>query len=250
MPRWLFNSGPAIAVTGGLAMRKLSLAYQEQPVPKLTLFSSPRACSLACHIALEESGLEFDLALTKVRQGEHQTPEYLRVNPWGKIPALRIDDEVLTEAQAILSYIGDSAAPEVTLIPQNDALQRARAHEWMNFLTSTVHIAFRPLFKPQYLISDAALYPKLHEIGIPNLRRTLLEVDRRLEAKEWALGDNFSVCDPYLLVFYIWSQREDIIGHIAEMPNWRAHAERVFARPATWKCLNREGVTTENISYA
>ncbi len=219
-------------------------------MPQLTLFSSPRACSLACHIALEESGLEFDLAATKIRQREHQTAEYLRVNPWGKIPALQIDDEVLTEAQAILSYIGDSAAPRVTLIPQNDALQRARAHEWMNFLASTVHIAYRPLFKPHYLIGDIALYPKLQEMGIPNLRRTLQEVDRRLEGKTWALGESYSVCDPYLLVFYIWSQREDIVEHVADMPNWRAHAERIFAREATWKCLHREGVNAENITYA
>jgi glutathione S-transferase len=219
-------------------------------VPELTLFSSPRACSLACHIALEESGLPFTVNVTKIREGQHQTAAFLRVNPWGKIPALKIDDEVLTESHAILSYIGDNAPTEMDLIPQNDPLQRARAHEWMNFLSSTVHIAFRPLFKPQYLIGDTALYPMLHEVGIPNLRRTLLEVNHRLEGKTWALGDTYSVCDPYLLVFYIWSQREDIIGHVADMPNWRAQAERVYAREATWTCLNREGVTPENIREA
>jgi glutathione S-transferase len=219
-------------------------------MPELTLFSSPRACSLACHIALEESGLPFKVNVTRIREGQHQTAAYLRVNPWGKIPALKIDDEVLTESHAILSYIGDNAPTEMDLIPQNDPLQRARAHEWMNFLSSSVHIAFRPLFKPQYLIGDLALYPMLHEVGIPNLRRTLLEVDHRLKGKTWALGDNYSVCDPYLLVFYIWSQREDIIEHVADMPNWGALVERIYAREATWTCLNREGVTAENIRDA
>ena len=217
-------------------------------MPKLTLFASPRACSLACHIALEESGLDYHLQLVKVREGQHQTEEYLRVNPWGKIPALQIDDEVLTEAQAILSYIGDTAP--VDLLPRDNALARARAHEWMNFLTSTVHIAFRPLFKPQFLISDPALYPQLHEVGIPNLRKTLLEVDRRLAGKTWALGDKYSVVDPYLLVFRIWSQREDILPHVADMPNWKAHADRIFARKSTWKCLNREEITPDNIADA
>ena len=215
-------------------------------MPKLTLFTSPRACSGACHIALEESGLDYDIELVKIREGRHQTEEYLRINPWGKIPALRIDDEVLTEAQAILSYIGDSSANN--LLPQNDALARARAHEWMNFLTATVHIAFRPLFKPQYLIGDESLYPKLREVGIPNLKNTLLEVDRRLENRDWALGDSYSVVDPYLLVFWIWSQRDDVVPHVADMPNWRAHAERMFNRPATWRFLNIEGVTKDNIS--
>jgi glutathione S-transferase len=215
-------------------------------LPKLTLFTSPRACSGACHIALEESGLDYDIELVKIREGQHLTEEYLRINPWGKIPALRIDDEVLTEAQAILSYIGDTSANN--LLPRNDALARARAHEWMNFLTATVHIAFRPLFKPQYLIGDESLYPKLREVGIPNLKNTLLEVDRRLENRDWALGDSYSVVDPYLLVFWIWSQRDDVVPHVADMPNWRAHAERIFNRPATWRCLNIEGVTKNNIS--
>ena len=215
-------------------------------MPKLTLFTSPRACSGACHIALEESGLDYDIELVKIREGRHLTEEYLRINPWGKIPALRIDDEVLTEAQAILSYIGDTSANN--LLPRNDALARARAHEWMNFLTATVHIAFRPLFKPQYLIGDESLYPKLRDVGIPNLKNTLLEVDRRLENRDWALGDSYSVVDPYLLVFWIWSQRDDVVPHVADMPNWRAHAERMFNRPATWRCLNIEGVTKDNIS--
>ncbi|MEM7503414.1 MAG: glutathione S-transferase N-terminal domain-containing protein [Pseudomonadota bacterium] len=211
---------------------------------ELTLYTSPRACSLACHIALEESGLEFESKLVRIRQGEHKTDEYLSVNPWGKIPALQIDGEVLTETHAILSYVAD--ASEAMRLPE-DALARARAHEWMNFLSSTVHIAFRPLFRPNYLLADRALHPRLLELGVPNLRSTLLEVDRRLAGRRWALGDSFSVCDPYLLVFHVWSQRDDIRPHVAEMPHWMAHRQRIEERPATWRVLGREGVTPENI---
>lgn len=211
---------------------------------ELTLYTSPRACSLACHIALEESGLDFEAKLVRIRRAEHKTDEYLAVNPWGKIPALRVDDEVLTETHAILSYIADTAP--TALLPA-DALGRARAHEWMNFLSSTVHIAFRPLFRPNYLLADEALHPRLLELGVPNLRKTLSEVDRRLAGKRWALGDSYSVCDPYLLVFHIWSQRDDIRPHVADMPNWMAHRQRLEERPATWRVLEREGVTPENI---
>lgn len=217
-------------------------------MPDLTLFTSPRACSLACHIALEESGLPFAAKMVRIRNGEHQLDEYLALNPWGKIPALRIDDEVLTETQAILSYIADTAAPEVELIPRGAPLQRARAHEWMNFLSSFVHLAFRPLFRPGFLVAEASLYPKVREVGIPRLRNTLLEVDRRLGAKTWALGDSFSVVDPYLLVFHIWSQRDDIIPYVADMPNWMAHRKRMDQRVATQTVLAREGITGENIT--
>lgn len=216
-------------------------------MPDLTLFYSPRACSLACHIALEESGLPFTAQPVRIRKGEHKLDDYLAQNPWGKIPALRIDDEVLTETHAILSYIADTAGPDSGLIPSGDPLRRARAHEWMNFLSSTVHIAFRPLFRPNYLIGNPDLYPQLHAVGIPNLHRTLLEVDHRLEGKTWALGDNYSVCDPYLFVFHIWSQREDVVEHVADMPNWMAHRQRIEQRVATQTALAREGITPENI---
>ncbi|MGH8241037.1 MAG: glutathione S-transferase family protein [Steroidobacteraceae bacterium] len=215
--------------------------------PQMTLFYSPRACSLACHIALEESGLPFTAHAVRIRAGEHESADYRRINPWGKIPALRIGDEVLTEAHAILTFIGELAPPELALIPTSDPLQRARAHEWMNFLSSTVHIAFRPLFRPQSLLGAAELHPKLREVGVPTLRKTLSEVDSRLAAKTWALGERYSVCDPYLLVFYIWSQREDVIEYAPDLPNWRALAERMFARPATERALAREGLTRDSL---
>ena len=215
-------------------------------MPELTLYTSPRACSTACHVALEESGLPYTAELVRIRNGEHRREDYLRVNPWGKIPALRVDDRVLTETHAILSYIADAASPNADLIPR-EPMARARAHEWMNFLSSTVHIAFRPLFRPNYLVADEGLHPMLLELGIPNLRKTLIEVDRRLAGRRWALGDDYSVCDPYLLVFHIWSQRDDVRPHVADMLNWRAHRQRIEERPATWAALKREGITEANV---
>lgn len=207
----------------------------------LTLFFSPRACSLACHISLEEAGLPFTAELVRIRAGEHKAAAYKAVNPMGKIPALRIGDEVLTEAHAILTYIA-GAAPEAKLLPPEGTLARARAHEWLNFLSSTVHIAYRPLFRPATLLDDPEMEPRFRAFGAPILRDTLLEVNRRLAGKTWALGDDYSVCDPYLLVFYIWSQREDVVPDMADMPNYRALAERVLARPATQRALAREGL--------
>ena len=212
----------------------------------LKLFFSPRACSLACHIALEESGLAYEATPVRIRMGEHKESTYKKMNPWGKIPTLLAGDKVLTETHAILSYIADTASVE--LIPKNDPLSRARAHEWMNFLSSTVHIAFRPLFRPNLLVDSEELYSELLKVGIPNLKNTLMEVERRLIGKKWALGDVYSVCDAYLFVFHIWSQREDVVEHIGDMPNWMEHRKRMEAREATKIALNAEGVTAENIT--
>jgi glutathione S-transferase len=217
--------------------------------PELTLYYHPRACSLSCHIALEESELPFAAHEINIRAGAHKNDEYLRVNPWGKLPALCIGDQVLTEAHAILTFIADSV-PDKQLMPPAATLERARAHEWLNFLSSTVHIAFRPLFRTAMLAGADGPLEQVKRAGIPILQSTLGEVDRRLADRCWALGDTYSVCDAYLLVFWIWSQREDVVSYAPEMPNWRALSERVYARPATQRALARERLTATALKAA
>ncbi|MEM9208256.1 MAG: glutathione S-transferase N-terminal domain-containing protein, partial [Pseudomonadota bacterium] len=109
-------------------------------MPNLTLYTSPRACSTACHIALEESGLDYDCEIVRIRAGETRSPAYQAIHPLGKVPALKVDDDVLTETTAIMLLIGELAAPKVTLLPDGDAVTRLRAVEWMSFLTSAVHL--------------------------------------------------------------------------------------------------------------
>ncbi len=213
----------------------------------LLLYTSPRACSTACHIALEESGLDYRAELVRIRAQENRAPGYLAVNATGKLPALEVDDEVLTETPAILTLIADRAAPSVSLLADT-ALGRYRALEWMSFLTSSVHLAFRPLFKPQQFTNDPDRYDAIRARGGEHLRAMLLEVERRLEGRDWALGDTYSIVDPYLLVFHIWSQRDDIRPHVAEMPNWAAQRRRIDVRPATWRILEREGITPDNVT--
>jgi glutathione S-transferase len=217
--------------------------------PELTLYYHPRACSLSCHIALEESELPFAAHEINIRAGANKKDEYLRVNPWGKLPALCIGDQVLTEAHAILTFIADSV-PDKQLMPPAATLERARAHEWLNFLSSTVHIAFRPLFRTAMLAGADGPLEQVKRAGIPILQSTLGEVDRRLANRCWALGDTYSVCDAYLLVFWIWSQREDVVSYAPEMPNWRALSERVYARPATQRALARERLTATALKAA
>ena len=69
----------------------------------IVIYTSPRACSTACHIALEESGLDYEYRLVRLRKGENRQPDYLAVNPTGKLPALRVGDSVLTETTADLA---------------------------------------------------------------------------------------------------------------------------------------------------
>src|SRR5271155_4305896 len=83
----------------------------------LMLYYSPGACSMAPHIALEETGAAYTLQLVSIPNGQHQAPGYLSVNPRGKVPALKTDEGVLTENVAILTYIARSF-PHAELLPE------------------------------------------------------------------------------------------------------------------------------------
>jgi len=208
--------------------------------PPLTLYYSPKACSLASHIALEESGLPYDAVSVDIRAGENAKESYLSINPSGAVPALGAGDAVITESQAILTYIAD-LVPETTLIPRPGTRARARAHEWMNWISSSVHVTYRSIFKPQtYAGDDTHASAAVREYAKKKLCNILLEVEARLGSSPYALGAEYSVVDTYLFVFYLWSFDERIQAELPARPRYGAHAARVWSRPAVRTVVARE----------
>jgi glutathione S-transferase len=208
--------------------------------PQLTLYYSPKACSLAPHIALEESGLPYKAVSVDIRAGENTEAQYLKINPSGAVPALRAGDTVITESQAILTYIAD-LVPEAALIPRPGTRARAKAHEWMNWISSSVHVTYRSIFKPQtYAGDDPQAIAAVREHAKTKLKKILLEVETRLGDSSYALGSQFSVADAYLFVFYLWSFDERIQAELPARPRYAAHAARVWDRPAVRRVVARE----------
>src|SRR6478672_8121832 len=106
----------------------------------LKLFHAWGSCSLASLIALEEAGAEFELAVMDTKAGDQRKPEYLTVNPKGRVPALVTDRGILTETPAILAFIAQSF-PKAKLAPLDDAFAFAQAQAFNSYLCSTVHVA-------------------------------------------------------------------------------------------------------------
>lgn len=215
------------------------------------LYHSPGACSMAAHVVLEEIGAPFELELVLSR-GEREgamtaTPEWRAVNPKGRIPALQPVEgsaggaaELLTELPAILLYLGLRHG-EAGLLPREPA-GLARAVEWMNWLSGTVHGgAYGQIWRAQRFSGVEAALPSIRARG----RATVLEHYRYIErllgdGREWALPGGYSVVDPYLLVFFHWGQRIGLA--MGDYPAWSAATARVLARPAVRRVLAREGV--------
>ncbi len=207
---------------------------------KTTLYYSPGACSLAPHILLEETGADYKLIEVNVQQGKAQEEQFLRVNPKGRVPVLFTSNQMLTEVPAICWYIGSGGCGSRTLI-SNDALQQARALEWFNWLSGTLHgIAFGGKWRPQRFVTEQALFSAINARADENLRDGFAYVEQQLIDREWALGNEYSIVDPYLFVFYNWA---NAIGTDVRMlyPHLYAHAMRMLARPAVQRALQQEG---------
>lgn len=203
----------------------------------LTLFYSPGACSMASHIGLEESGAQYELKPVALAKGEQRSPEYLKVNPRGKVPALRLDDgSVLIENTAILIYLA-RRFPDKGLLPKDSAAE-ARCISMMAWLSNTVHPAFTHIFRPERFSDDQNAVPSIKETGKKSFWAALQELDGIVAGKTWMQGEQFTACDPYALVFLGWGARIEL--PVKELKNYTAWKTRMLERPAVRKVLERE----------
>jgi glutathione S-transferase len=202
-------------------------------MPKL--YYAPGACSLASHIGLEESGTKFESQAVSFARNEQKTPEYLKINPRARVPALVIDEGTIVENTAILDYVATKYAPQ--LMPK-DPVQRARAISLMAWLSINVHPSFTHIGRPERFATDPSTYDNLKATGRENFHAAVKEIDGILAGKQWILGDHFSVVDGYALVFYAWGKRIEL--PMAELENYTAWKDRMLARPAVKRVLERE----------
>ncbi len=173
----------------------------------LVFYYSPGSSSLAVHIVLNEIGVPFEGRPVLVATKETRKPEFLAINPEGKVPSLLVNGRLLSEVLAILFYLGEKY-PEAKLLPEN-LEDKAQALSWMSFLASTVHGAR----------ADAA-----------EVRAAFHLAAKRLDNRDWALGD-YSVVDIFLFrLFWRFAARFKFAA--GEFPTLEAHRARMLARAA------------------
>src|SRR5918994_7683764 len=191
----------------------------------LTLYYAPGACSMASHIVLEESGEKYEPKRMDLAKGEQRTEAYLKMNPQGRVPLLRLDNgEYLAENTAILPYLGKRFG----LWP-NDALGEAKALSLIGFFAASVHPAHAHVGRPERYTPDTNAHASIKETGLKTFHGYLKQIDGMLSGREW-LADDYSVLDPYALVFYTWGVRREL--PMAELNNYTAFKDRMKARPA------------------
>ena len=171
----------------------------------MRLYYAPGASSLAPHIVLEEVGARFELSRVDLAAKEQNSAEYLRINKKARVPALAEGEWILTEAPAILRYVA-ARHPAAGLWPW-DPREEARCAEWLNWLSSTIHVAFAHVRRAEHYASDPRAVDDVAATAKRTCRELWRAVDGAIGEGPWAIGGRYSVADPLLLVYWIWVQR-------------------------------------------
>jgi glutathione S-transferase len=189
----------------------------------LKLFWAPGTCALASHIALEEAGAQVETVKLDFTKGDQRKPEYLKVNPKGRVPALVTDRGILTETPAILAWIAQTY-PQAKLAPA-DPFDFAAAQAFNSYLCSTVHVAHAHRMRGYRWVDDPAALEAMKR-KVPQAVGDCFElIERELFRGPWVMGDAYSISDPYLFTLAQWLELDGV--EPARFPKVADHRARM-----------------------
>jgi glutathione S-transferase len=202
----------------------------------LTLYFSPGACSLASHIGLEETGAPYEAKPILLAKQQQKTDTYLKINPRGKVPALDVDGKILVENTAILTYLA-RRFPEKKLMP-TDPVEASRCIATMCWFSSIVHPSYQHSSRPERFAEGEAAQAAVKETGRKAFWANCQEINSMCQGKDWIMGNEFTVVDPYALVFYGWGARGGF--PMKDLGAYTAWRERMMQRPTVSKTVESE----------
>lgn len=205
----------------------------------IKIFYSPGACSLASHIALAEAGAPYEAVRVNFAAGEQRSPQYLAVNPKGRVPALVTDKGILTETPAILVWIAQTYP--ALHAPLNDPWAFAQAQSFNAYLCSTVHVHHAHRTRGTRWADDEASIEGMKKKVASNMSDAFQLIEREMLKGPWVLGEQYSMCDPYLFTLAGWLEGDGV--DIAKFPRVHDHYKRMLVRPAVKKAMKEQGLT-------
>ncbi len=203
-----------------------------------TLYMAKGTSALAAHILLEEIGATYETQVLSIPDQDHQAPEYLAINPRGRVPALQTPHGVLTENPAILAYLAQ-VHPETGLAPA-DPFTFARAQSFCMYLAATMHPAFAHKLRGARFADDPDAIDAMKKKVPENMAECAQLIEDHLLRGPWAMGEEFSYCDPYLFLVHRWlgANGIDTVGY----PKIHAHMLAMKERPSVKKVMAEHGL--------
>jgi glutathione S-transferase len=203
----------------------------------MKLYYATGTCALASHIALEEAGAEYSTVRINFAVHEQRSPEYLAINPKGRVPALVTDKGILTETPAMLAFIAQSF-PKARLASLDDPFRFAEVQAFNSYLCSTVHVAHAHRMRGTRWADDPAAIEAMKR-KVPDSVAACFElIEQKMLQGPWVMGESYTVCDPYLFTLAQWMEGDSVDP--ARFPKVRDHRNRMSERAAVRKVLAEE----------
>ena len=205
----------------------------------VSLYYSPNSCALASHILLEEVGANYSVIEINFHKNEQRKSNYLSVNAKGRVPALLTEEGVLTETPAILLYIAQKY-PQKKMAPLNNIYQLAKAQEFNSYLCSTAHVAHAHLSRGSRWADDPAAIAAMTAKVPETVGACFSFLETGMSDSPWVLGDDYSICDPYLFTITRWLKRDGVDRK--NFPRIDAHYQRMKGRIAVKNVIHLHSV--------
>jgi glutathione S-transferase len=203
-----------------------------------TLYWSPGSASQTPHGVLEETGATYELKLTSVDAGATRDPEYLKLNPNGKVPTLVVDGSyTMFEGGAISMFIADRH-PEAKLAPAPGDKARGHYYQWMTHLTNSLQPAMLRFYYPDRITADPKGEEAVKEKALEEVATLWGRIDRHLKSGgPYLLGAQFSAADIFVHTLSSWEGA--CPGIRDRFPSVKRLADLVAARPAIQRVIKQ-----------
>jgi glutathione S-transferase len=203
----------------------------------LKLYYAPHTCSLATHIALEEAGARYEIVRMSFDSADQRQPDYLKINPKARVPALVTDRGTLTETPALLVFVAQSF-PAAKLAPLDDVFAFAKVQAFNSYLCSTVHVAHAHRMRGYRWADDPAAHEAMKKKVPQSVGECFALIEREMLQGPYVMGEAYTICDPYLYTLAQWLKADGV--DINTLPKVRSHFERVGGRLAVKRALDNE----------
>jgi glutathione S-transferase len=203
----------------------------------LKLYYAPQTCALATHIALEDAGAAYETVRLDFGTNEQRSPEYLAINPKGRVPSLVTDRGVLTETPAMLAFVAQSY-PQANLAPLDDPFAFAEAQAFNSYLCATLHVAHAHGRRGYRWTDDEAAMAAMRRYVPRSVAACFELIERGMLNGPWVLGEAYSICDPYLFTVSRWLEGDGV--DLSTLPRVVDHRARMSQRASVQRALAQE----------
>jgi glutathione S-transferase len=205
----------------------------------LTLYYAAHTCSLATHILLEEAGADYSAVRIDFAKQQQRSPEYLEINPKGRVPALVTDRGILTETPAMLAFVAQSF-PEAGLAPLDDPFAFAEAQAFNSYLCSTLHVAHAHRMRGYRWVDaeDKSAIAAMQRHVPQSVSACYELIERDMLRGPWVMGERYTICDPYLFTLAQWLEDDGVDPK--RFPRVVEHRRRVAERAGVRKAIAQE----------